>query len=126
VLVQGDADRLRQVLDNLLGNVRLHTPPGTAASVRVGATDGLAAIDVEDDGPGIPADAATHVFERFYRVDPARSPHRGGHGLGLSIVAAITEAHGGRCTVAPSPRGGTLVAVRLPARSDEADGSRHA
>ena len=124
VLVEGDGDRLRQVLDNLLGNVRVHTPEGTAATVRVGAGDGLAEIDVEDEGPGIPAEAATHVFERFYRVDPARSRHRGGHGLGLSIVAAITEAHGGTCTVTPGAGGGTLVAVRLPAL-DEADGSAH-
>jgi two-component system OmpR family sensor kinase len=123
VLVDGDGDRLRQVFDNLLGNVRVHTPAGTPATVRVGATDGMAEIEVEDRGPGIPGEAAAHVFERFYRVDAGRSRHRGGHGLGLSIVAAIAEAHGGSCAVTPGAEGGTVVAVRLPARSDQADGA---
>ena len=89
VEVSGDKDRLRQVLDNLLANVRAHTPPGTAATVRVDQVGDQAEIEVRDTGPGMPDEEARRVFERFYRADPARSRtqrgqrtrplHRGGH-----------------------------------------------
>ncbi|RFS82360.1 sensor histidine kinase [Actinomadura spongiicola] len=114
VVVTGDAGRLRQVLDNLLANVRRHTPPGTAATVRVSDRDGDAVLEVADEGPGIPAVDRPRVFERFYRADPSRSRDRGGSGLGLSIVAAVAEAHGGRASVADAPGGGTVFTITLP------------
>ena len=106
--------RLRQVVDNLLGNARSHTPPGTAVHVRVARNGGDALIEVADDGPGMSAEQAERVFERFYRADPSRSRHSGGVGLGLSIVSAVTEAHGGTVSVETEPGHGTTFRVRLP------------
>ncbi len=105
----GDADRLHQVVANLLANARTHTPPGTTVAVRPGRRAGRARIEVVDDGPGIPADLLPHVFERFARGDAGGpAPSRGqGTGLGLSIVDAVVAAHGGsvrRCTAAPARR----------------------
>jgi two-component system OmpR family sensor kinase len=110
----GDRTRLRQVLDNLLGNARSHTPPGTAVHVRVSKNGGDAVIEVADDGPGMSAEQAERAFERFYRADPSRSRHSGGVGLGLSIVSAVTEAHGGTVSVETEPGRGTSFRVRLP------------
>jgi len=112
--VRGDKDRLRQVVDNLLANVRAHTPAGTSTTVRVDEVGDQAEIDVHDTGPGMPADEARRVFERFYRVDQARARTAGGSGLGLSIVAAIVAAHGGTVFAASSPGNGMTVTVRLP------------
>ena len=114
--VMGDAVSLRQVVDNLLGNVRAHTPPGTTARVRVdGDGDGTGAlITVTDDGPGMEPEQAEHVFERFWRSDPSRSRAHGGAGLGLSIVNAIVTAHGGTVTAQSAPGRGTTFVVRLP------------
>ncbi len=117
VEVRGDAVRLRQVLDNLLANVRAHTPTGTAASVSVTQIDNTAEIVVRDTGPGMPAEEASRVFERFYRVDAARARTHGGTGLGLSIVSAIVSAHGGTVSAASAPGAGMTVTVRLPAIS---------
>jgi two-component system OmpR family sensor kinase len=114
VEVTGDKHRLRQVVDNLLANVRAHTPPGTSATVRVDQLDGLAQIEVRDTGPGMPAEDARRVFERFYRADQARARTSGGSGLGLSIVWAIVAAHGGTVTADSSPGGGFAVTVRVP------------
>ncbi|HTZ09977.1 MAG TPA: HAMP domain-containing sensor histidine kinase [Acidimicrobiales bacterium] len=118
--VMGDRLRLRQVLDNLLANVRSHCPPGTSAAVSVQRQGAWAVVTVSDDGPGLDADDAARVFERFFRADPSRSRRHGGSGLGLSIVASITRAHGGTVTVAPGTTGGTVFTVRLPAGGDEA------
>ena len=93
--MEGDATSLRQVIDNLLGNVRAHTPPGTGASVSVEPDGEGAVITVSDSGPGMDPDQAAHIFERFYRSDPSRSRAHGGAGLGLSIVSAIVANHGG-------------------------------
>ena len=112
--VTGDKDRLRQVVDNLLANVRAHTPPGTTTMVRVDEIGDQAEIEVRDTGPGMAGDEATRIFERFYRADPARSRTRGGSGLGLSIVAAIVEAHGGTVTASSAPGEGMAVTVRIP------------
>jgi signal transduction histidine kinase len=112
--VTGDKDRLRQVVDNLLANVRAHTPPGTSTTVRVDEVGDRAEIVVQDTGPGMPADEARRVFERFYRVDQARARTAGGSGLGLSIVSAIVAAHGGTVFAASSPGNGMTVTVRLP------------
>lgn len=116
-LVVGDAGRLRQVVDNLLDNSRVHTPSGTPVRVTVTRDDDEVVLSVADDGPGLPPDVVSRVFERFYRGDPARSRGTGGVGLGLSIVSAIVEAHGG--TVEASSNGaGAAFQVRLPARPD--------
>jgi two-component system OmpR family sensor kinase len=114
VAVLGDRVRLRQVLDNLLGNARLHTPPRTPVHVHVTAAEGSALVDVADEGPGMTAEQAEHVFERFYRADPTRARETGGVGLGLAIVAAVTEAHGGSVTVDSQPERGTTFRVALP------------
>ena len=114
VMVLGDEVRLRQLLDNLLSNIRRHTPDGTRVRVQVGMQGDLAVVEVADDGPGIDAEHADRIFERFYRVDPSRSRQRGGVGLGLSIVAAIAEAHGGRATCEPVIPHGVRFRIELP------------
>ncbi len=111
----GDEARLRQVVANLIGNVVQHTPAGTAAEIAVGRADDWAVLEVRDHGPGIPAEHAARVFERFYRVDAARGRESGGAGLGMAIVAAIVEAHGGHVVLDVTPGGGTTVRVGLPA-----------
>jgi two-component system OmpR family sensor kinase len=114
VEVLGDALRLRQVLDNLLANVRAHTPPGTPARVSVASIGGEAVISVSDRGPGLTPEQAERVFERFYRADSSRSRQNGGAGLGLGIVAAIVTAHGGQVAATSSPGAGMTFTVRLP------------
>ena len=114
LVVNGDEGRLRQVVGNLLTNVRVHTPAGTAARVRVAAEDpDHAVLEVEDDGPGFGPEPA-RAFERFYRADPARARASGGAGLGLSIVSSVVDAHGGRATASAGPTGGALIRVELP------------
>ncbi len=117
--VIGDPTRLRQVLDNLLGNVRAHTPPGAPARVTLGAVEGRARVEVADSGPGLDPEQAERAFERFYRADPSRSRDMGGAGLGLAIVAAIAEAHGGRATVETAPGAGARFRVELPLAAGE-------
>ncbi len=114
VEITGDKDRLRQVLDNLLANVRAHTPAGTTATVQVDLLGDQAQIEVRDTGPGMADEEARRVFERFYRADPARARTGGGSGLGLSIVAAIVTAHGGTVSAASSPGQGLVVTVLIP------------
>jgi two-component system OmpR family sensor kinase len=114
VEVRGDRDRLRQVIDNLLTNVRVHTPPGTTATVSVSSTTTEAVIGIADSGPGLSDDDRARIFERFFRADPSRARDSGGTGLGLSIVAAILTAHGGTVGVEPRPGGGTVFRARLP------------
>jgi two-component system, OmpR family, sensor kinase len=105
---------LRQVLGNLLQNANRHTPPETPVRVRVVDSEAEAVIEVADDGPGIPIDDANRVFERFWRSDPSRTRASGGAGLGLSIVAAIAAAHGGRAEVQSEPGRGSVFRVHLP------------
>jgi signal transduction histidine kinase len=114
VEVMGDPTRLRQVIDNLLANVRAHTPEGTSTTVHVDQTGSMAEIVVADTGPGMPSEEAARVFERFYRVDASRARNHGGSGLGLSIVAAIVAAHGGTVSAKSAPGEGMTVTVRLP------------
>jgi two-component system OmpR family sensor kinase len=117
VEVMGDPVALRQVIDNLLKNVRAHTPVGTATMVRVGRVDDGAVVEVEDEGPGLDDVESELVFERFFRSDPSRSRHTGGAGLGLAIVASIVKAHGGFVEVGRGKAGGALFRVVLRAGS---------
>jgi two-component system OmpR family sensor kinase len=115
VIVSADSARLRQVIDNLIGNAFQHTPPGTVVTVATSSTPGFGQLTVADNGPGLTAEQASRVFERFYRTDDARSRARGGTGLGLAIAAALVEAHGGAITVdARRPGHGATFRVRLP------------
>lgn len=113
--ISGDAHRLHQVVANLLANACVHTPAGTDVRVRVNRDARDVSIEVSDDGPGIDPAVASRVFERFYRADPSRARGHGGSGLGLSIVAAIVEAHGGTVTLAAPPQAGATFTVKLPA-----------
>ncbi len=118
--VLGDEGRLRQAVDNLLDNVRVHTPAGSRVRVRVEPDDGAVLLTVADEGPGLPSEVAARAFERFFRGDPSRSRSKGGAGLGLSIVAAIVEAHGGTVTVRSDDGTGSTFEVRLPAALEPA------
>jgi two-component system, OmpR family, sensor kinase len=139
LVVNGDEARLRQIVGNLVTNALTHTPPGTPVTLRLRAepaesTDPTAAegaavrqavIEISDQGPGLTPEQAEHVFERFYRVDKARTrraatdadrltaPHSGA-GLGLAIVAALVAAHEGSVEVESTPGGGATFRVRLP------------
>lgn len=114
VRVDGDAGRLRQVLDNLLANVRRHTPATTTTTVRLDAVDGHAVLEVRDDGPGMSQEDASRAFERFYRSDPSRSRSSGGAGLGLAIVHDLVAAHGGDTRLDTAPGHGLSVTITLP------------
>jgi signal transduction histidine kinase len=129
-----DEPRIRQVLANLLGNVRAHTPVSTAVAVRLGAITGGVLIEVADAGPGMSPEDAARAFDRFHRAagrdagetgrpdltgapGTERTERSGGSGLGLSIVQAIARAHGGRATLESWPGRGTKVRVWLPVRT---------
>ncbi len=114
-IVIGDEDRLRQVISNVVVNALVHTDPHVAVALSVRRVDGQVTFDVEDDGQGMPPDVAERATERFYRADPARSRHRGGSGLGLSIVDAAVTAHGGTITIDTRTGSGTNVHVSFPA-----------
>jgi two-component system OmpR family sensor kinase len=116
--VAGDRARLRQVIDNLLANVRTHTPAQTPVTLSLKQTAGQVELRVADQGPGLGPEQAAHVFERFYRVDDSRTRASGGVGLGLSIVAAIAHAHGGSARAEPTPGGGATFIVTLPLAND--------
>ena len=108
VHVTGDEHRLHQAVTNLLTNARRHTPEGTTVTVGLARLNGRTAqegvlLTVRDDGPGLPPELVGSAFERFTRGDSARTRSAGGAGLGLSLVQAIAEAHGGRATLQSSP-----------------------
>jgi two-component system OmpR family sensor kinase len=112
--VSGEPDRLRQVLANLLRNALVHTPPGTPIEVTVEGTTEGTMLEVRDHGPGLPTDEPEQLFERFWRAEAGRERGRGGAGLGLAIVAAIVDAHGGRVGAGNAPDGGAVFTVVLP------------
>jgi two-component system OmpR family sensor kinase len=114
VEVTGDEQRLHQVVTNLLNNARRHTPPGTSVTVGVRAEGPNALLTVQDDGPGMTPELLNKAFERFSRGDSSRNRASGGAGLGLSLVQAISVAHGGAVSVDSEP-GRTRFEVRLPA-----------
>lgn len=114
VEVMGDEKRIRQVIDNLLANVRAHTPPGTRTVVTIAREGEMAVIEVADDGPGLPGPDPEVVFNRFYRGDSSRSRSSGGSGLGLAIVQSIVVKHGGTVSAQNSASGGAVFTVRLP------------
>jgi two-component system, OmpR family, sensor kinase len=118
LVVRGDDARLRQVIGNLMTNALRHTPTGEAVTLRLHAEPGgLAVIEVADTGPGLTAEQAERVFERFYRVDASRTRRTDGNtgtGLGLAIVAALVTVHQGTVEVTETPGGGATFRVRLP------------
>ncbi|MFE5096899.1 sensor histidine kinase [Streptomyces sp. NPDC056638] len=115
VHVRGDAPRLQQVLNNLVGNAIQHTPVGTPIDVFLKSSGGEAVIRVADQGPGIAQQDLSRVFDRFWRAEASRSRTRGGSGLGLAIVQAVVHAHHGTAHVTSFPGAGTTVTVTLPA-----------
>ncbi len=112
--VLGTASRLRRVVDNLLTNARVHTPPRTPVYVSLASDGDDVVLEVADAGPGVPPAEAERIFERFYRTDRARTRSQGGVGLGLAIVRAIVEAHGGSVGYRPRAGGGSVFRVVLP------------
>jgi two-component system OmpR family sensor kinase len=135
-VVRGDEARLRQVLGNLLANALIHTPDGTPVDVRVSADAASVVLEVADRGTGLEPEQAARVFERFYRADAARARAEpaiedhtaardlgaGGSGLGLSIVAAVAAAHGGRVGLDTAPGQGATFRVVLPRLTEGPDG----
>ena len=123
-LVLGDDGRLTQLLINLLDNALAHTPPGGAVTVRLRPVSGQVVMEVEDTGPGIAPEHLPHLFERFYRGDPARARESGGAGLGLAIVKEIAEAHGGTVRVDSILGKGSVFTVTLPSYTPPASHSQ--
>jgi two-component system, OmpR family, phosphate regulon sensor histidine kinase PhoR len=116
LLARADADRLRQVLSNLIDNaVKYGRAQGTVIMTGRLLPDGRTELGVRDDGPGIPAEAKARIFERFYRADKARSREQGGTGLGLAIVKHVIQAHGGEVRVESEPGSGAEFFITFPA-----------
>jgi len=112
--IMGDAEAFRQLMSNLLDNAVKYTPEGGRIQVRLQKQNDLAVIEVQDTGIGIEPNDQARIFERFYRVDKARSRELGGTGLGLSIVKHIAITHGGSVTVDSTPGTGSTFRVKLP------------
>jgi len=109
-----DPDRIGEAIDNLVDNAIRFAPPGTAIVVSARAAGPDLVIEVADSGPGFPVEFLPHAFERFARPDSSRARRAGGAGLGLAIVGAIAQTHGGTATVRNRPEGGSVVALELP------------
>jgi len=115
VVVPADPDRLRQVIGNLLSNALRATPSGGSVTLSAsGPTDGWATVAVQDTGAGIAVTDLPHVFDRFWRADPARGRTTGGSGLGLAIARQIVTDHGGHITADSHPGSGTTLTITLP------------
>ncbi len=113
-LIVGDRSRLEQVMMNIIGNAIKYTPDGGHIQITAGATEETVWMDVRDDGIGIPEKDRDRIFDRFYRVDKARSRESGGTGLGLSIAREIVQRHNGTITLMPHEGPGTTVRLTLP------------
>jgi two-component system OmpR family sensor kinase len=113
-VVMGDAHQLRQVLGNLLRNALVHTPAGTPIEVAVAVDGAVVRVAVRDHGPGLPSEDPDALFERFWRAEGGRERGKAGAGLGLAIVAAIVDAHGGEVGAANASGRGAVFTVRLP------------
>jgi len=120
--VNGDADRLKQVLVNLLDNAARHAPDGSRIDVTLRREGERAILRVRDRGPGIPEGERERIFQRFYRTDGARTRATGGSGLGLSIVHSLVTLHGGTVTADDHPEGGAVLSVSLPLARGAVDG----
>ena len=110
----GDSERIAQVITNLLTNAVNYAPVGGTVEISTKAENGAAVLIVADNGPGISPEHLPHIFDRFYRVDSARTSSQGRSGLGLSISKAIIEAHGGKIEVTSKTGAGSVFTVRLP------------
>jgi two-component system sensor histidine kinase VicK len=117
--VVGDKGRIQQVIINLISNAVKYNRPNGSIEVSGGTKDGQAFVSVKDTGLGIPKEDLPHIFDRFYRVDKARSRKMGGTGLGLAIAKEIIEAHGGRISFESVYGKGSLVTLFLPLLSEE-------
>jgi two-component system OmpR family sensor kinase len=116
VRTQGDADKIYQVVTNLLANARAHTPTGTQIHVSTYSTEDGSYVTVADNGPGLTSADQLHIFERFYRVDTSRQRSSSdGSGLGLSIVDEVMKAHGGSVSVASEPGNGATFTLHFKA-----------
>jgi signal transduction histidine kinase len=113
-----DPDRIREAIDNLVDNALRFAPAGTSIVISARAAGPDVVIEVSDSGPGFPAEFLPHAFERFARPDSVRARSDGGAGLGLAIVSAIAQAHGGRATARNRPGGGAIAALELPGAGD--------
>ncbi len=109
-----DPLRLDQILGNLLSNALRYTPDGGRIELTLSSTDQKVELQVHDSGPGIPPDAITYVFDRFYRADKSRTRSEGGSGLGLAIARQLARAHGGDLSAANHPQGGAIFTLKLP------------
>jgi len=114
----GDADRLRQALDNLLDNALRYAPAGSAVTVTATREGDFCTLTVRDSGPGLSEADQTRIFDRFYRADESRARQSGGLGLGLAITKAITVAHGGHVDVQSTPGAGAVFTLALPAAAE--------
>jgi two-component system OmpR family sensor kinase len=113
-IVTGDPMRLEQALQNLAANALRHTPKGGRVALNAALDDGAIVVTVSDTGSGIAPEHLPHVFDRFYKVDPSRAGQTAGSGLGLSIVKAIVERHGGTVTATSRVGGGTTFTLKFP------------
>lgn len=120
-VVEGDEDRLRQVVTNVVANALAHTSIEVPVSIALSRANGAVTLAVHDEGEGMAPEVAARVTERFFRVDPARSRHRGGSGLGLAIVDATIAAHGGTVTIDSEVGRGTTVHLMIPAAAQGAE-----
>ena len=118
-VVIGDRDQLIMAVHNLIENAINYSPEQTKVSVSTEIIDGLIEIKVADQGIGIPENEQERIFERFYRVDPARSRTTGGTGLGLSIVKHVAQNHGGEVKVWSTPGIGSTFTLRIPLLKNE-------
>ena len=114
VYVMGDANRLIQVFTNLIANSITYSPENTVVTLRIKENENYGIVEVEDQGIGIEKSEIPRIFERFYRVDKARSRNSGGTGLGLAIVKHLVEAHHGKISVESTVGKGTCVRVMIP------------